>query len=459
MENFDVIVIGAGPGGYVSAIRAAQLGKKVAIIEKEHLGGVCLNWGCIPTKSLLHSAHLYHEIKHAEACGIKTAEVSFDLGSMVKRSRDAAKQLSSGISGLLKKNNVTVFTGAAKLLGNNLVQIDSKQTLKAHNIVIATGARARQLAGFESNGRNIWYYKDALMPAACPKSMIIIGSGAIGIEFTCFYRALGVKVTVLEAADRILRTEDKDISDIALKEFQGQGIDFYLNCQLQNYKEQDKMITAYFNNAGKACEVTAEILLVAAGVVPNTENLGLENTKVKTDKGVIVTNHLMQTDEHNIYAIGDVASGPWLAHKASHEGIVAAEHLCGLKPHAIERDNIPSCIYSYPQIASVGLSQAQALEQGYDIRVGKFPFQGNGKAVVMDKAQGMIKTIFDKKTGQLLGAHMIGHDVTELIHGYVIARSLETTEQELMSSIFPHPTLSEAMHESVLSAFNRAIHI
>jgi dihydrolipoamide dehydrogenase len=458
MKNFDVVVIGGGPGGYVAAIRAAQLGQKTALIEREHLGGICLNWGCVPTKALLKSAELYQKMLHAEEYGLSAKEMKFDLTKIVNRSRDISKKLTGGISGLLKKNNITIIEGKAKLEGNNKISVGA-DSIKAAKIIIATGARARTLKGFEPNGKNIWTYREALMPKSTPKSMIIVGSGAIGIEFACFYNALGVNVTVLEAAERILPVEDKEISKIAQKSFEAQGIKFKTGIKLTSQKTSTDEVTVNFEEDGKKQKLDAEILLMAVGIVANTENLGLEKTNVKLESGHIITNPFMQTNDPSIYAIGDVAGAPWLAHKASHEGIIAAEAIAGQKPHPMNKSNIPGCTYSSPQIASVGLTEDAATQGGYKLKIGRFPFYANAKAMILGDSNGLIKTIFDAKTGELLGAHMIGSDVTELIQGYVITKQLEGTELDLINTIFPHPTLSEIMHESVLQAFNRQIHI
>ncbi|MDC0864529.1 dihydrolipoyl dehydrogenase [Rickettsiaceae bacterium] len=463
-KNFDVVVIGGGPGGYVAAIRLAQLGQKTALIEREHLGGICLNWGCIPTKSLLKSAELYQKIKNSEEYGISVKDVKFDIGKIVDRSRDVSKKLTSGIAGLMKKNKITVIEGEAKLEGGKTISVsskndDKKTSIKAKNIIVATGARARILKGFEPNEKNIWSYKEALVPKSLPESMTIVGSGAIGIEFASFYNALGVDVTVLEAADRILSAEDHEISKMAQKSFESQGIKFKTGVKLLSQKTNNNDVTVSFEHSDKEQSLKSEILLMAVGIVGNTENIGIDNTKIKLDRGHIVTNDLMQTEEEGVYAIGDVAGTPWLAHKASHEGVIAAEVISGSKPHKIKKNNIPACTYSSPQIASVGLTEEAAKAAKHDIRIGRFPFYANGKALILGSGDGIIKTIFDAKTGEILGAHMIGCDVTELIGGYVVAKELEGTELELMNSIFPHPTLSEMMHESVLQAYGRQIHI
>ena len=459
MENFDVVVLGGGPGGYVAAIRAAQLGQKTAVIEKEHLGGICLNWGCIPTKALLKSAELYQKMLHAEEYGIKAQNVEFNIEKIVERSRGVSSKLVSGISGLLKKNKVTVIEGEAKFENSRQLIIDGKTQVKAKNIIVATGARARILDGFEPNGKNIWTYKEALVPKSTPKSMVVVGSGAIGIEFACFYNALGADVTVLEAADRILPVEDEEISKMARKSFESKGIKFKVGVKLISQKASKSGVSVEFEHASNKEKIDSEILLMAVGIVGNTENIGLDKTKVKLDRGHIITNGVMQTSDSGVYAIGDVAGAPWLAHKASHEGIIAAESIAGKKTHKMTKTNIPGCTYSSPQIASVGLTEKAAIDAGHAIKVGRFPFYANAKALIIGDGEGLVKTIFDAKTGEMLGAHMIGSDVTELIQGYVVAKEMEGTEIDLMNTIFPHPTLSEMMHESVLQAFDKPIHI
>ena len=461
MERYDIAVIGGGPGGYVAAIRAAQLKKKVVLIEKEHLGGVCLNWGCIPTKSLLKSSEVFEYIKHAKDYGIDVGIAEVNIKKIVERSREISNKLAGGVKLLLKKNKVTVIDGIASLAGNKVINIEvqgNQAQVKAENIIIATGARARVLKGFDPDGKQIWTSKEAMIPQHVPKSMIIMGSGAIGVEFASFYNSIGVDVTIIEANTRILLAEDMEIAGIAHKSFEKKGIKIITNAKLiKQTKSQDK-IEVELELSGKTQKLQAEILLMAVGITANTENLGLEKTKIKVENGYITTNGLMQTAESGIYAIGDVAGMPCLAHKASHEGIIAAESIVGLKMHAINKHNIPGCTYSSPQIASVGLTEEAAKDLGYALKIGRFPSMANGKALVNGDSDGLIKTIFDAKTGELLGAHMIGSGVTELIQGYVVSKNLEGTELDLINTIFPHPTLSEMMHESVLSAYDRAIH-
>lgn len=462
MEKFDVIIIGGGPGGYVAAIKASQLGLKTALIEKEHLGGICLNWGCIPTKALLKSAELLQKIKHAEEFGITTERVMFDIQKIVNRSRSISAQLVAGIKALLKKNKVTIFEGSAKISNPKLVLIeneDKKTSLETKNIIIATGSRAKILEDFKADCKNIWTYREALIPTSVPKSMVIVGAGAIGIEFASFYNALGVQVTVLEAASQILPMEDEEISVIAKKTFQTQGIKFYTSIKLEKKEISNNSVRVAFLQNNTKILLEAEVLLMAVGITANIENLGLENTNIKLESGHIATNGVCQTSETNIYAIGDVAGTPWLAHKASHEGIIAVEHIAGKNPHELNKLNIPSCTYSMPQIASVGMTEKSAISAGYKLKIGRFPFYANGKALILGDSNGLIKTIFDAKTGELLGAHLVGSDVTELIHSYVIAKSMEGIELDFIKAILPHPTLSEMLQESVLQAYNKAIHI
>lgn len=458
MEEYDVAIIGGGPGGYVAAIRSSQLGKKTIVIEKEHMGGICLNWGCIPTKALLRSAEILHLAQHASEFGLEISGIKFDIKKMVERSRAVSKQLSSGISSLMKKNKVTVIDAHGKLAGNGIIELSNNSKIKAKSIILATGARAKHLPGYEPDGKIIWTYKEAMVPDHTPKSMVIVGSGAIGIEFASFYNAIGVDVTVVEAQDRILPVEDVEISALAQKSFEKHGIKFLTGAKLGKLTRHANSAELEVEAHGNKQVLKVDRIIMAVGISPNTENLGLEKTKIKLDRGHIVTNKFCATDEPGIYAIGDVAGAPWLAHKASHEGIIAAEHIAGQKPHPIERGNIPGCVYSHPQIASVGLTEAAA-RVGREIKIGKFPFIANGKAIALGDTDGMIKVIFDAKTGELLGAHMIGAEVTEMIQGFVIAKNLETTEEDLIHTIFAHPTLSEMMHESVLSAYEKAVHI
>lgn len=462
MQNYEVAIIGGGPAGYVAAIRAAQLGKKVVLIEREHVGGICLNWGCIPTKALLKSAEIYNIVKNASQYGIDVERSQLNLAKMVERSRSIATQLASGVKFLLKKNQVTVIEGVGSLESNKIINIiNATQTTKiqAASIILATGAKARMLNKFMPDSNQIWTAREAMTPTSLPKSLIIIGGGSIGIEFASFYNNLGTEVIIIEAQNRILSVEDEEISAIVSKIFTKKGIKIYTNANALEYTKKQDYIYAQVQIDKKLHSLSAEKILVAAGITPNTENLGLEKTNIKTNKGFIETNQFMQTAEPNIYAIGDVAGSPWLAHKASHEGIIAAEAIAGIKTHPIIKSNIPSCTYSSPQVASVGLTEAAAREAGYEIKVGRFPSIANGKALVINDHEGLIKTIFEAKTGELLGAHLVGAEVTELIHSFVIAKTLETTHQELINSIFPHPTLSEMLHESVLQAYGRAIHI
>ncbi len=462
-QSFDIIVIGGGPGGYVAAIRASQLGLKTALIEKQHLGGICLNWGCIPTKALLRSAEVYHLMKHADDFGLAADNVRFDFDKIIKRSRGIANQLSGGIAHLMKKNKVTVFDGHGMLLGKNkaLVTKDKKEIAKlsSKHIILATGARARVLAGKEPDGDLIWSYKEALSPKKMPKSLLVVGSGAIGIEFASFYNTLGTEVTVVEAIDRILPAEDAEISAFAQKQFEKQGIKIITNAELGDFKKNKNSVTVSFKTGKEKHEITVDAVIMAVGIVGNIEDIGLENTKVKTDRTHVVVNEWSETDEKGIYAIGDLAGSPWLAHKASHEAIICVEKITGQKDvHPLDTSLIAGCTYCMPQIASIGLTEAVAKEKGYQVKIGRFPFMGNGKAIALGETEGMVKTIFDAKTGELLGAHMVGAEVTELINGFGIAKTLETTEAELIHTIFPHPTLSEMMHESVLDAYDRVLH-
>ncbi len=462
--SFDIIIVGGGPGGYVAAIRAAQLGMKTAVVEREHMGGICLNWGCIPTKALLRTSEVYNLFKHAEDFGLSVKEVSFDPAKIVARSRKVASQLSNGVKGLMKKNKVTVFDGHAKLAGSGKLAValndKSNVTLTAKNIVLATGARARQLPGLESDGKLVWSYKEAMVPPAFPKSLLVIGSGAIGIEFASFYRTMGAEVTVCEVLDRILPVEDEEVSAFAKRAFEKQGMKILTGATVSNLKKAADKVTATITSGGKSQEITVDRVISAVGIVGNVENLGLEGTKVKVEKTHIVIDQWGFTGEPGVYAIGDVAGPPWLAHKAMHEGVLVVEKIAGVKGvHAMNTANIPGCTYCQPQVASIGMTEAAAKAKGLNVKIGKFPFIGNGKAIALGEPEGFIKTIFDAKTGELLGAHMIGAEVTELIQGYSVARTLETTEAELMATVFPHPTLSEMMHESVLAAYGRTLHI
>ena len=461
-QSFDLIVVGGGPGGYVAAIRGAQLGLKTALVEREHLGGICLNWGCIPTKALLRSSDILRTMRHAAEFGLAADNIRFDLEKIVKRSRGVAKQLASGVGHLLKKNKVTVFDGAAKLAGKHTLSVEKDgkliATLKSPAIVLATGARARQLPGLEADGKLIWTYKEALVPASVPKSLLVMGSGAIGVEFASFFSTLGAQTTIVEVLDRILPVEDEEISAFAKKSFEKQGIKILTGAKVTGIKKGADSVTVSIEVAGKVQEITVDRVISAVGIVGNVENLGLEGTGVKVDRTHILTNEYGQTGEPGVYAIGDVAGPPWLAHKASHEGITVVEKIAGKHVHPLDWSNVPGCTYCHPQVASVGLTEAAAKAQGKKVRVGRFPFIGNGKAIAMGEAEGLVKTVFDAETGELLGAHMIGAEVTEMIQGYTIARTLESTEQDLMHNIFPHPTISESMHEAVLDAYGRAIH-
>ncbi|MGB8182691.1 MAG: dihydrolipoyl dehydrogenase [Stellaceae bacterium] len=460
--SFDTIVIGGGPGGYVAAIRAAQLGMKTAVVEREHLGGICLNWGCIPTKALLRCSEISHLLHHLGDYGFSAKEVSFDLKKIVDRSRKVAAQLSSGVGFLMKKNKITVFDGSAVLAGTGKVKVSGKTNadLTAKHIIVATGARARSLPDLEPDGKLVWTYKEAMIPPTMPKSLLVVGSGAIGIEFASFYRNLGCEVTVVEVLDRILPVEDEEISAFARKSFEKQGMKIHTSATVKALKKGANDVTATVESQGKSFEIKAERVILAIGIVGNVENIGLESTKVKVEKTHIVVDQWMATGEPGVYAIGDVVGPPWLAHKAMHEGVLCVEHIAGLNTaHPLDVKNVPGCTYCMPQVASIGLTEKAAKAAGYQVKVGHFPYIGNGKAIALGEPEGMIKTVFDAKSGELLGAHMIGAEVTELIQGYAIAKSCESTEQELMATIFPHPTLSEMMHEAVLEAYGRALHI
>ncbi len=462
----DLAVIGAGPGGYVAAIRAAQLGLKTAIIEREHLGGICLNWGCIPTKALLRTAELYQAMLRAGEFGLACDNVRFDIARVVERSRKVAERLSNGVAYLMRKNKIEVIKGTGRLLGQGRIAVvgaggAALAEIAAKHIIIATGARARTLPGIEPDGRLIWTYKEAMVPPSFPKSLLIVGSGAIGIEFASFYRSLGAEVTVVEVLPRILPAEDAEISELARKAFTRQGIAIYTDTQVTKFlKGADSVAAAMKKSDGTTEEIAVERVILAVGITGNVEGIGLEEQGVKIEKGHIVVDEWCRTGVPGLYAIGDVVGPPWLAHKASHEGIVCVEKIAGLPGvHPIDTSNIPGCTYSSPQIASVGLTEERAREGGRAIRVGRFPYSANGKAIALGETEGLVKTIFDERSGALLGAHIIGAEATELIQGFAVARTLETTEAELMATVFPHPTLSEMMGESVLDAYGRALHI
>ena len=462
-QSFDVIVIGAGPGGYVAAIRASQLGLKVAIVEREHLGGICLNWGCIPTKALLRSAEVFHLMHRAKDFGLSAQGIGFDLPAVVARSRGVAKQLSGGIGHLMKKNKVTVFMGAATLPKQGTVSVKTDkgtEELTAKSIILATGARAREIPGLEADGDLVWSYKHALAATRMPKKLLVIGSGAIGIEFASFFNTLGADTTVVEVMDRILPVEDAEISAFAKKQFVKQGMKILEKAAVKKLdRKPGQGVTAHIEQDGKVTTQDFDTVISAVGIVGNVENLGLEALGVKIDRTHVVTDEFCRTGVEGLYAIGDIAGAPWLAHKASHEGVMVAELIAGKHPHPIKPNSIAGCTYCHPQVASVGLTEQKAKDAGYQVKVGRFPFIGNGKAIALVESEGMVKTVFDAKTGELLGAHMIGAEVTELIQGYVVGRTLETTEEDLMNTVFPHPTLSEMMHEAVLDAYGRALHI
>jgi dihydrolipoamide dehydrogenase len=461
-QVFDMIVIGAGPGGYVAAIRGAQLGLRVCVVEREHLGGICLNWGCIPTKAMLRSAEVYHLMHRAKEFGLKADGVGYDLPAVVARSRGVARQLAGGVGHLLKKNKVTVIMGAATLPGPGKVSVKTDkgtEELEAKAIVLATGARARELPGLEADGDLVWNYKHALVAGRMPKKLLVIGSGAIGIEFASFFNTLGSKTTVVEVLDRILPVEDAEISAFAKKQFVKQGMTILEKAAVKKLDRKPGMgVTAHIETGGKVETHDFDTVISAVGIVGNVEGLGLEALGVKIERTHVVTDEYCRTGVPGLYAIGDVAGAPWLAHKASHEGVMVAELIAGRHPHPIKPNSIAGCTYCHPQVASVGLTEEKAKAAGHAVRVGRFPFIGNGKAIALGEAEGMVKTVFDAQTGELLGAHMVGAEVTELIQGYVVGRTLETTEAELMETVFPHPTLSEMMHEAVLDAYGRAIH-
>ena len=469
-QAFDIIVIGSGPGGYVTAIRAAQLGFKTAIVERDYLGGICLNWGCIPTKALLRSSEVFHYLQHATDYGLSAGKVGFDPAAIVKRSRAVAKRLSDGVAFLMKKNKVAVIWGEAAIDTPGKITVKASKAeapkgalgagaYQAKDIIVATGARPRVLPGLEPDRKLVWTYFEAMVPDRMPGSLLVVGSGAIGIEFASFYRTLGAEVTVVEILPQILPAEDAEIAAFARKAFEKQGMKIITGAKVTKLDKGADRVSATIDDGKGARTIEAERVISAVGVVGNIENLGLEKLGVKTERGAVVADGYGRTNVPGLYAIGDVAGPPLLAHKASHEGVICVEAIKGLAPHPLDKRTIPGCTYCFPQIASVGLTEAAAKAEGRAIKVGRFPFIGNGKAIALGEDQGLVKTIFDAKTGQLLGAHMVGAEVTELIQGFVIAMQLETTEEDLMHAVFPHPTLSEMMHESVLAAFGRALHI
>ena len=470
-RSFDVIIIGSGPGGYVTAIRAAQLGFKTAIIERAHLGGICLNWGCIPTKALLRSAEIFHYMQHAKDYGLSAEKVSFDPKAVVARSRGVSKRLNDGVGFLMKKNKVTVIWGEALIEAPGRIAVKKSSveapkgamgegTYQAKHIIIATGARPRVLPGLEPDKKLVWTYFEAMNPDKMPKSLLVVGSGAIGIEFASFYRTMGADVTVVEVLPQVLPVEDAEIAAFARKQFEKQGLKILTGAKVTKLDKKADSVTATIDDGkGGTQTLTVERVISAVGVVGNVENLGLEKLGVKIERGTIAIDGVCRTNVPGIYAIGDVAGPPMLAHKAEHEGVICIEAIKGLHPHPMNKSMIPGCTYCHPQIASVGLTEAAAKAKGLDIRVGRFPFAGNGKAIALGEDQGLVKVIFDKKTGQLVGAHMVGAEVTELIQGYVVAMNLETTEEELMHTIFPHPTLSEMMKEAVLDAYGRVLNM
>ncbi|MEL6915108.1 MAG: dihydrolipoyl dehydrogenase [Pseudomonadota bacterium] len=465
-QNFDMVVIGAGPGGYVAAIRGAQLGLKVAVVEREHMGGICLNWGCIPTKAMLRSSEVFHLMHRAKEFGLKASGIDYDLDAVVARSRAVAKQLNGGVGHLLKKNKVTAIMGEATLAGKGRVTVKTDkgtEELTAKNIIVATGARARELPGLEADGDLVWTYKHALVPPRMPKKLLVIGSGAIGIEFASFYNTLGCDTTVVEVMDRILPVEDEEISAFAKKSFEKQGMKIRAKAMVKKLDRKPNgaggKVTAHIEEGGKVTTEEFDTVISAVGIVANTSGIGLEEAGVKLDRSFAVTDEYCRTGVEGLFVIGDATNGPWLAHKASHEGVMVAELIAGKNNvHPVKPEAIAGCTYCHPQVASVGLTEAKAKETGREIKVGRFPFIGNGKAIALGEPEGLVKTVFDAKTGELLGAHMVGAEVTEMIQGYVIGQKLETTEEDLMETVFPHPTLSEMMHESTLDAWDRAIH-
>ncbi|WP_371431618.1 dihydrolipoyl dehydrogenase [Novosphingobium sp.] len=468
-EQYDLIVLGSGPGGYVAAIRAAQLGLKTAIVERELLGGICLNWGCIPTKALLRSAEVYNHMKHAKAYGLAADNIRADIEAVVARSRGVAKQLNQGVTHLMKKNKITVHMGTGVLKAPGTLEVTGDkgvETLTAKHIIVATGARARDLPFAKADGNRVWTYRHAMTPKEQPSKLLVIGSGAIGIEFASFYNDMGTEVTVVEMMDRVVPVEDADVSAFLEKALVKQGMTILTGAGVESLDVSASGVKAKIKGKdGKVVESQFSHVIVAVGIVPNTENIGLETLGVKAERGIIQIDGHGRTNVKGVWAIGDVTPGPWLAHKASHEGVIAAEAIAqelgnkDVHPHAMDRGNIPGCTYCHPQIASVGLTEAKAKEAGYTLKVGTFPFIGNGKAIALGEPEGFVKTVFDAKTGELLGAHMIGAEVTEMIQGYVVGKTLETTEAELINTVFPHPTISESMHESVLAAYGRALHI
>ena len=462
-NSYDIAVVGGGPGGYVAAIRAAQLGLKTVVIEREHMGGICLNWGCIPTKALLRASEIHHLLHRLDEFGFSAKDVSYDFAKVIKRSRTVAKQLSDGVKYLMKKHKVTVLDGAGQLAGPGKLAVANGETtseVAAKHIILATGARARELPGLEADGNLVWTYKEAMVPVKQPQSILVIGSGAIGMEFASFYRALGSEVTVVELLDRVLPVEDEEISAFARKAFQAQGMTIHTGATVSDLKRGNDSVTATIDHGeGKTEEMTVDRVILAIGITGNVEDIGLEEAGVRVDKGHVVVNQWLETGSAGVYAIGDVVGPPWLAHKAMHEGVICVEKIAGVEGvHPMDVTNMPGCTFCAPQVASVGLSEATAKAAGHDVKVGRFPFLANGKAIALGEPEGLVKTVFDAKTGELLGAHMIGAEVTEMIQGYGIAKTLEATEAELMHAVFPHPTLSEMMHESVLDAYGRALH-
>ena len=462
-DSYDLLILGGGPGGYVAAIRAAQLGMKTCLVEREHLGGICLNWGCIPTKALLRTSELYHLMHRAGDFGLTAENIGFDAAKVVARSRAVAKQLSNGVGFLMRKNKVTVVMGEGKLASKGKVAVakDGKPVadLEAKHIILATGARARSLPGIEPDGKLVWTYKEAMVPPAMPKSLLVIGSGAIGIEFASFYHDMGAEVTVVEVLPRVLPVEDEEISAFAQKAFEKQGVKIHVSATVKSLEKGKDNVTAKVEAGGKSFDLTVDRVISAIGIVGNVEGIGLEGTAVKVDRTHVVTDEWLRTGEAGVYAIGDLVGPPWLAHKAMHEGVICVEHIAGVNGvHPLDIHNIPGCTYCRPQVASVGLTEKAARDQGYEVKIGHFPFIGNGKAIALGEPEGLIKTVFDGNTGELLGAHMVGAEVTELIQGYTVAKTLETTEVELMRTIFPHPTISESMHEAVLAAYGRTLH-